>query len=505
MLNQLMRYLPIVHLLKKEECRKILEVGGGLRGINAYLPDKFVVNVDINFPISKNMVKKGLYQIKGSAKSLPFKDNSFPVVVCVDTLEHISLEDRESVIKELWRVGRNKIYLSFPVDETYGKWEQKLSRIYKLWKKSIPDWLLEHREKGLPKEESISKFLRENGMAFKIIPNENNFFHFIIMIIEYSRFSKYLNYIVDIISPEGWKKDKHSFKANLTRALFVHLKYFLLFLNFGSTVRKIFVLVKNEYPNRNRKNIAKYYDDHPGSVSSPFGGIGGVLSSENVYLNETLTTLKIDLQNKEILEIGCGGGWFAYYCKDIVNTYVGIDIAITCVKLSKKILPNIIQADAQALPIKSNLFDYIFCIDSFEHIPNQNLAAEEFYRVLKKNGKVFLSIPNYSNVAGMVKKIEESLGFYEKDSWAPFSRWAPQVLEQFMTPNRVKTVFTKSGFKKFTMIGGHCDFLDGIFPWINHKLMPRPSYVRRIFAYVERPLNRLFPWISLHNFWLIEK
>lgn len=173
----------------------------------------------------------------------------------------------------------------------------------------------------------------------------------------------------------------------------------------------------------------------------------------------------------------------------------------------QKILPNIIRADAQTLPIKSNLFDYIFCIDSFEHIPHQNLAAEEFYRVLKKNGKAFLSIPNYSNVAGMVKKIEELLGFYEKDSWAPFAHWTHQILEQFMTPNRVKTIFAKSGFKKFTMIGGHCDFLDGIFPWINHKLMPRPSHIRRIFAYVERPLNRLFPWLSLHNFnfWLIGK
>ena len=246
MLNQLIRYLPVVHLLKKEGCRKILEVGGGLRGINVYLPDKFVINVDIDFPIIKNMVEKRFYPIKGSAKFLPFKDNSFPVVVCVDTLEHIPLEDRGSVIKELWRVGHNKVYLSFPVDETYGKWEQRLLRIYKLWKKSIPDWLLEHREKRLPKGEGVSKFLRENRMAFRIIPNENNFLHFIIMIIESSCFSKYLNYIVGIISPERWKKDKHSFKANLTRALFVHFKCFLRFLNFGSTVRKIFILVKNE-------------------------------------------------------------------------------------------------------------------------------------------------------------------------------------------------------------------------------------------------------------------
>ncbi len=257
--------------------------------------------------------------------------------------------------------------------------------------------------------------------------------------------------------------------------------------------------------NPDRKNIAKYYDNHPTMISSPFGGVGGLLSSENVYLREVLMALKIDLQDKKVLEVGCGGGWLAYFCKGFVKTYVGLDITNTCVKLSKKISPNIIQADAQILPIKSNLFDYVFCIDSFEHIPHQDIASKEFYRVLKNEGKVFMSIPNYSNVAGIVKKIAELIGSYEKDTWAPFDCWAPQVLEQFMTPNRVKTTFDRSGFQKSTMIGGYRDFLDGIFPWINHKLMPSPHMLRRIFAYIEKPLNRSFPWLSLHNFWLIEK
>lgn len=253
------------------------------------------------------------------------------------------------------------------------------------------------------------------------------------------------------------------------------------------------------------KSIEEYYDNHPSMISSPFGGIEAPLSPENAYLSEILTKLNIDLRNKKVLDIGCGGGWFAYYCKDNVKTYFGLDVSNTSVKLSKKIIPNIIQADVQALPIKSNLFDYVFCIDSFEHIPHQDLAAKELYRVLKKECKVFLSIPNYSNVSGVVKKIEESLGFYKKDTWAPFDHWTPQVMERFMTPHRVKKIFAKSGFNKFTMIGGQRDLLDGIFPWINHKLMPGSHVLRRIFAYIEKPLNRLFPWLSLHNFWLIEK
>ena len=245
-LNQLIRYMPIVYFIKRETCGKILEIGSGLRWINAYLPDKIIFAVDINFSNIENLKKERFYPIKGSAKHLPFKDNSFPIVVCVDTLEHISLEDRESVIKELCRVGSNKIYLSFPVSESYEKWEQKLLKVYKLWKKDIPDWLREHIDKGLPKEENITKFLKENKIAFKIIPNENNFIHFIIMIIDSSCFSKYLNYIIGIISPETWKKDEHSFKVNLIRSFFVHFKRLTRFFNFGSTVRKIFILTKNE-------------------------------------------------------------------------------------------------------------------------------------------------------------------------------------------------------------------------------------------------------------------
>jgi len=246
MLNQLMRYIPIVYLIKKEGYKEILEVGSGINGINIYLPDNFIIGLDINFTNTENIIKEGFYPIKGSAKFLPFRNNSFPITVCIDTLEHIPLEDRESVIKELWRVTNNKVYLSFPISETYRKWEQRILKVYKLWKKNIPDWLFEHIGKGLPKEEATFKFLRKNKIAFKVIPNENNFLHFFIMIVEHTHFSKYLNYIIDIISPETWERDEHSFKVNLIRALFVHLRQLPCFLNFGSTVRKIFILTRNE-------------------------------------------------------------------------------------------------------------------------------------------------------------------------------------------------------------------------------------------------------------------
>jgi SAM-dependent methyltransferase len=182
-----------------------------------------------------------------------------------------------------------------------------------------------------------------------------------------------------------------------------------------------------------------------------------------------------------------------------------MDVAWTSAVMTKAVTPQVARSVGDELPFKNGVFDYVFFIDSFEHMPDQAAVIREAYRVLAKNGKIFLSVPNYSNVCGIVKKIGESLGLYAKDSWAPFDGWAPQVLERFMTPGSIRKIASACGFRKVTMIGGYRDFIDGIFPWVDHKLMPGAPLVRAVFSYIEKPLNRVFPWLSLHNFWAIEK
>lgn len=505
MLNQFMRYVPLAHLVKKERCGRILEIGGGVNGINRYLSGTHVTGVDIKFNDTVGIGNDKFIPINGSAQNLKFEDNSFPIVVCSDVLEHIEQKDRESVIRELWRVASRKIYLSFPVSETYGKWEERLVRAYELFKIDRPDWLDEHLAKGLPEEASIATLLIENKMPFTVVPNENNLVHFLIMLAEASPFSKYLNFISDAISPETWDGGAHSSKENIIRAVFLPFRQLPRFLSFGSPVRKIFIITKNaDSKDSENADIAGYYDTHPRMMSSPFGGVNSTHDADNGYLTETLSRFNVDLRDKKVLDVGCGAGWFARYCKGVVRSYTGVDISSAAVAICRGITPNIIQADSQDLPFSPGSFDYVFCVDSFEHVPDQYKAACEFYRVLGKDGKVFLSVPNYSNVAGIVKKFEEGAGFYEKDSWAPFDRWSCQVLEQFVTPKRVKSIFGKAGFKKFSVVGGRLDLLDGVFPWINHRWMPYPDVVRNLFLRIQKPLER-FHWLSLHNFWLIER
>ncbi len=55
---------------------------------------------------------------------------------------------------------------------------------------------------------------------------------------------------------------------------------------------------------------------------------------------------------------------------------------------------------AKPLPLEDESVDYILCQEGIEHVPNQLKVFEEFARVLKPQGKLVLTTPNYSNLRG---------------------------------------------------------------------------------------------------------
>ncbi len=253
------------------------------------------------------------------------------------------------------------------------------------------------------------------------------------------------------------------------------------------------------------ENIQRFYETEKALVTSPFIEQSGKLNRE--LLATVFDKLGIKTDKRVIADVGCGTGLLARYFDDAMY-YIGLDLVFhpTLSALADN-THQFVQADAQINPLQDESVDFIVCLDSFEHYPDQIKAAKEFYRVLKPEGSLFLSIPTYANVAGLVKWFSEKYGSYEKNTWAPFDYWKPEALEHFVTPKLVRNVFQSAGFTDLSMIGYDKEVVVGMFPWVWHPKMPGKivGLMQRVFKLFSKPLVKIIPQSSLHTFWKISK
>ncbi len=246
------------------------------------------------------------------------------------------------------------------------------------------------------------------------------------------------------------------------------------------------------------EDVRAYYRDNPLMVSSPFGGVDGV---NRALFDRVFGALGISVAGRRILDVGCGRGFVGDFVRERGGVYVGADFVA-----SRPGGPDVL-ADGARLPFTDASFDGVFCIDAFEHFPEAEAAAREFHRVLRPGGFVFLSVPNYSNVAGLVKWWCERTGRYAPDTWAPFRHWQAQEYERPLTGRFVAKLFRGAGFQQLRRRGHGAEVDLGLFPWVAHPAMPEAVLFRlqRLFGAVGPALASVWPGASLHLFWHMEK
>ncbi|MBI2327781.1 class I SAM-dependent methyltransferase [Candidatus Curtissbacteria bacterium] len=220
-----LRYLPVVRELKKAhlEDSKILEVGSGSLGITPYLKRK-IDGLDIDFSGPPSPL---INKIKGEADNLPFRKNSYEVVVSVDVIEHLEKNRREKAIFETLRVVKKLALIVLPVGENSEKQDRKLHFYWQKIFKEKNQYLLEHVENGLPKINEIlvliDKSLRKLGKIGKVSS------------------SPILNLQVRNILMRTWIT-KNKFIYYLYLKGYLLLIPFLKFANFGNCYRRIFII-----------------------------------------------------------------------------------------------------------------------------------------------------------------------------------------------------------------------------------------------------------------------
>lgn len=122
---------------------------------------------------------------------------------------------------------------------------------------------------------------------------------------------------------------------------------------------------------------------------------------ETHYWFKAKKEMIIDLYHKYchpglMLDVGCGTGAISKALKRFTKV-VSCDFSDESVKYSRIRNPDIevVRGDAQSMSFKSNKFDSIVSTDLVEHVKDDNAAIKEFHRVLKKDGKLILTVPAF--------------------------------------------------------------------------------------------------------------
>lgn len=98
------------------DAASILDVGCGkgfmLHDFKELMPDSTVAGLDIsNYAIGKGMESvKGCLRV-GNAKELPYEDNSFDLVISINTIHNLPLEECKQSVREIERVSRSHAFL----------------------------------------------------------------------------------------------------------------------------------------------------------------------------------------------------------------------------------------------------------------------------------------------------------------------------------------------------------------------------------------------------------
>ncbi len=229
MINQIIRYKPIINFIKKNKYKNILEIGSWSQGIGKFFRIPFTgMDLSINdYGEKQKEINKQMNYIEWSALAIPAKNNEYDFALSLDMIEHIDAKDRLTAFREIIRVSSKACIVWFPCGDFAYHNDQILYKYQKkLWHK-VHGRLEEHIELWTPSEEEIDTILEtikkeQPNLTITKQGNGNIYLRLLITYIESSSkigkfFSIYFSHIVNLFSYEYKSQTPYRFIYTITK------------------------------------------------------------------------------------------------------------------------------------------------------------------------------------------------------------------------------------------------------------------------------------------------
>ncbi len=127
-IRHFLAYTAVIQTFVEEKgIISVLEVGGGGPGISSFLDTTSfrICIADVEVNNIKGYVERRADAVGVDGSKLPFRNNTYDVVVSIDTLEHVPKRLHKDFIRELKRVARKKVVITGPVTDNKGRYKAR--------------------------------------------------------------------------------------------------------------------------------------------------------------------------------------------------------------------------------------------------------------------------------------------------------------------------------------------------------------------------------------------
>jgi len=207
------------------------------------------------------------------------------------------------------------------------------------------------------------------------------------------------------------------------------------------------------------------------------------------------------LDDRWILDVGCGIGTYVRKFRNFSEHVHGIDVDEERVTQGARDLPNLQVCASEHLPYPDNTFDVVVLNEVIEHVSDDQQTIRECLRVLQPGGKVVIFAPNRLYFF-------ETHGIYLGKRYVfrliPLVNWLPDRLRNVFCPH-VRAYLDRDMRRLFNGQPARVVHHSYVFPGFDNIVYDHPflgRILRRVFYTLEQTPLRQF---GLSHFLVAEK
>ncbi len=199
----------------------------------------------------------------------------------------------------------------------------------------------------------------------------------------------------------------------------------------------------------------------------------------------------VKLENKRILDIGCGIGTYVSQLRRFSDDVYGVDVDLDRIREGSRSVPNLYIARGEDLPFQNESFDLVLLHEVLEHVEDDQQTVREAYRATKLGGNIVIYAPNRLYPF-------ETHGFYWGKRYifklVPFVNYLPNRCRRIFVPH-ARTYLAQDIQRLFQGLPIGIVVHTYVYPGFDGIASRRPrlaSFLRCIFYWLERTPLRVF-------------